>query len=170
VASPLRQRDFGILFAGRVVDALGDAVAPAALALAVVTATRSSGPATAGALIFTVGAGWAFVLDAATFGVSAGTLAVIHVRYVPAPGGPLPRQLAAVQQEIPADVLARVSAYDWLVSLGAQLLGFAVGPLLTQVAGFTWPLSAAAALVVITLLVPASLPSVRGLRPKLIGC
>jgi len=395
VASPLRQRDFGILFAGRVVDALGDAVAPAALALAVVTATRSSaglavilvcgmlprvallpfagvvvdrvgarlaalasdvvsglaqlaiglllfaghlaiapiavaaavggaasafgvpatlplvsgtvdpagrraansllsaaasaasvaGPAIAGALIFTVGAGWAFVLDAATFGVSAGTLAVIHVRYVPVPGGPLRRQLAAgwaevrsrtwywasiighgtcnfalgmlmttgpliavtelggktvwlaaleasaagylagaltagrarisrpvvavdlvltslavplvlfglaapawavvtayglaavglgfanpvwltaVQQEIPADVLARVSAYDWLVSLGAQLLGFAVGPALTQAAGFTWPLSAAAALVVITLLVPASLPSVRRLRP-----
>jgi hypothetical protein len=394
VASPLRERNFGILFAGRVVDALGDAVAPAALTLAVVTATRSSaglavilvcgmlprvallpfagvvvdragarltalasdvvagfaqlaigllllsghlaiapvavaaavggaasafgvpatlplvsgtvdpagrmaansllgaagsaasvaGPAIAGALIFTVGAGWAFVLDAVTFAVSAGTLAVIQVRYVPAPGGPLRRQLAAgwaevrdrtwywasiighgtcnfalgmlmttgpliavtelggktvwlaaleasaagylagaliagrtritrpvvavdlvltslavplvlfglaapawavvtayglaavalgfanpvwltaVQQEIPAEVLARVSAYDWLVSLGAQLLGFAVGPALTQVAGFAWPLSAAAVLVVITLLVPASLPSVRGLR------
>ena len=77
-----------------------------------------------------------------------------------------PVWLTAVQQEIPAIVLARVSAYDWLVSLGAQLLGFAVGPALTQVAGFTWPLSAAAALVVITLLVPASLPSVRGLRPR----
>jgi hypothetical protein len=43
VASPLRERDFGILFAGRAVDALGDAITPAALALAVVTATRSSG-------------------------------------------------------------------------------------------------------------------------------
>lgn len=394
MASPLRERDFGILFAGRVVDALGDAVTPAALALAVVTATRSSaglavilicgmlprvallpfagvvvdragarvtalasdvvcglaqlaigmlllagsvdvppvaaaaavggaasafgvpatlplvsgtvdpagrraansllsaassaasvaGPAIAGVLIFTVGAGWAFVLDAATFAVSAGTLAVIRVRDVPAPGGPLRRQLAAgwaevrdrtwywasiighgtcnfalgmlmttgpliavtelggktvwlaaleasaagylagaliagrarigrpilavdlvltsvavplvlfglaapagavvasyglaavglgfanpvwltaVQQEVPAEVLARVSAYDWLVSLGGQLLGYAVGPILTQVAGFTWPLAAAAALVVISLLVPASLPSVRGVR------
>lgn len=394
MASPLRQRDFAILFAGRVVDALGDAIAPAALTLAVVTATRSSaglavilvcgmlprvallpfagvvvdragarlaalgsdvvagiaqlaigllllpghfaiapvaaaaavggaasafgvpatlplvsgtvdppgrraansllgaagsaasvaGPVIAGALIFTVGAGWAFIADAATFAVSAGTLAVIQVRYVPVPGGPLRRQLAAgwaevrgrtwywasiighgtcnfalgllmttgpliavtelggktvwlaaleasaagylagaliagrarisrpivavdlvltslavplvlfglaapawavvtayglaavglgfanpvwltaVQQEVPAEVLARVSAYDWLVSLGAQLLGFAAGPALTQLAGFTWPLSAAAALVVITLLVPASLPSVRGLR------
>jgi hypothetical protein len=75
-----------------------------------------------------------------------------------------PVWLAAVQREVPAEMLARVSAYDWLVSLGAQLLGFAVGPALTQLAGFTWPLSAAAALVVITLLVPASLPSVRGLR------
>jgi len=36
--------------------------------------------------------------------------------------------------------------------------------MLTQVAGFTWPLAAAAALVVISLLVPASLPSVRGVR------
>jgi hypothetical protein len=34
--------DFGILFTGRVVDALGDAVSPAALTHAVVTATRSS--------------------------------------------------------------------------------------------------------------------------------
>jgi Major Facilitator Superfamily len=394
VASPLRERDFRILFAGRVVDALGDAVTPAALALAVVTATRSSaglavilvcgmlprvallpfagvavdrigarrsalasdlvagfaqlaialllfaghlaiapiavaaavggaaaafgvpatlplvsgtvdpagrraansllsaassaasvaGPAIAGALILTVGPGWAFALDAATFAVSAGTLAAIHVRSAPVPGGPLRRQLAAgwaevrgrtwywasiighgacnfalgmlmttgpliavtelggktvwiaaleasaagylagaliagrakvsrpilavdlvltgvaaplvlfglaapawaavtayglaavglgfanpvwlttVQQEVPAEALARVSAYDWLVSLGAQLLGYAAGPVLTHAAGFTWPLSAAAALVVITLLIPASLPSVRGLR------
>ena len=42
MASPLRERDFRILFAGRVVDALGDAVTPATLALAIVTATRSS--------------------------------------------------------------------------------------------------------------------------------
>jgi hypothetical protein len=73
--------------------------------------------------------------------------------------------VSARSSGIPAAVLARASAYDWLVSLGAQLLGFPVGPALTQVAGFTWPLSAAAALVVITLLVQASLPSVRGLRP-----
>jgi Major Facilitator Superfamily len=396
VVHPLRERNFRILFAGRVVDAFGDAVAPAALTLAVVTATRSSvalavilvcgmlpraallpfggivvdragarrvalasdvvsglaqlsiglllfgghlviapiaiaaaaggaasafgvpatlplvagtvdgdgrltanallgaagsaasvaGPAVAGALIFTVGAGWAFVLDAATFGVSAGTLALIRVRPVDVDvprqsllrelvagwaevrartwywaslighgtcnfalgmlmtTGPLiavtelggkavwlatleasaagylagaliagririsrgvlavdlvltsfaaplvlfglaapawadvaayglaavglgfasPVWLTAVQQEIPAEVLARVSAYDWLVSLGAQLLGYAAGPVLAQAAGFTWPLSGAAILVVITLLVPASLPSVRGLR------
>ena len=39
-----------------------------------------------------------------------------------------PVWLTAVQQEVPAEVLARVSAYDWLVSLGAQLLGYAAGP------------------------------------------
>jgi len=394
VAHPLRERNFRILFAGRVVDAFGDAVSPAALALAVVTATRSSaglavilvcgmlprvallpfagvavdrmgarraalasdvvsglaqlsigllllaghiaiapvavaaavggaasafgvpatlplvsgtvdaggrqaanallgvagsatsvaGPALAGALIFTVGAGWAFVLDAATFAVSAGTLAVIQVRPVRVPRQALRRELAAgwaevrartwywasiighgtcnfalgmlmttgpliaitelggktvwlaaleasaagylagaliagrarvsrgvlavdlvltslaapvvlfavaapawadvtayglaaiglgfanpvwltaVQQEVPAGVLARVSAYDWLVSLGAQLLGYAAGPVLAQWSGFAWPLSGAAVLLVITLLVPASLPSVRDLR------
>lgn len=57
-----------------------------------------------------------------------------------------------------------MSAYDWLVSLGAQLLGYAAGPVLAHAAGFAWPLSGAAVLVVITLLVPASLPSVRDLR------
>jgi hypothetical protein len=46
-----------------------------------------------------------------------------------------------VRQEVPARALARVSVYDWLVSLGAQLLDFAAGPVLTQPAGFAWPLS-----------------------------
>ncbi len=114
MASPLRQRDFGILFAGRVVDALGDAVAPAALTLAVV-------------LFGLAAPAWAVV--------TANGLAAIGLGFAN------PVWLTAVQQEIPADVLARVSAYDWLVSLGAQLLGFAVGPALTRVAGFTWPLS-----------------------------
>lgn len=394
MAHPLRERNFRILFAGRVVDEFGDAVSPAALTLAVVTAMHSSaglavilvcgmlprvallpfggvvvdrvgarrvalasdavsglaqlsigllllaghlaiapiavaaaaggaasafgvpatlplvagtvdaggrlvansllgtagsatsvaGPAVAGALIFTVGTGWAFVLDAATFTISAVTLALIRVRSVDVPRqslrrdlvagwaevrartwywasiighgtcnfalgmltttGPLiaitelggktvwlaaleaaavgyltgtliagqvrvsrgilavdlvltsfaaplvlfalaapawaavaafglaaaghgfanPVWLTAVQQEVPAEVLARVSAYDWLVSLGAQLLGYAAGPVLAQSAGFAWPLSVAAILVLITLLVPASLRSVRDLR------
>ena len=75
-----------------------------------------------------------------------------------------PVWLTAVQQEVPASALARVSAYDWLVSLGAQLLGYAAGPVLAHTAGFAWPLSGTAILVVITLLIPASLPSVRDLR------
>src|SRR5215472_1338997 len=40
---PLRQREFRLLFLGRVVDELGDSVAPAALTLAVVQATGSAG-------------------------------------------------------------------------------------------------------------------------------
>jgi hypothetical protein len=262
----------------------GERLAANALLGVAGSATSVAGPAIAGALIFTVGAGWAFVLDAATFAISAGTLAVIRVRRAEverqslrrdlAAGwaevrartwywssiighgtcnfalgmlmttGPLialtelggkavwlaaleasaagylagaiiagrarvsrgvlavdlvltslavplvlfavaapawavvagyglaavglgfasPVWLTAVQQEVPAGVLARVSAYDWLVSLGAQLLGFAAGPVLAQAAGFAWPLSAAAVLVLVTLLVPASLPSVRDLR------
>jgi hypothetical protein len=70
----------------------------------------------------------------------------------------------AVQQEIPAAVLARVSAYDWLVSLGAMPLGYALGPILAREWGYTWPLAGAAILVVITLAVPVSLPDVRNLR------
>jgi hypothetical protein len=69
-----------------------------------------------------------------------------------------------VQQEIPAEVLARVSAYDWLVSLSAMPLGYALGPALTRQLGFTWPLCGTAVLVLVTLLVPASLPTVRAVR------
>ena len=70
----------------------------------------------------------------------------------------------AVQQEIPAGVLARVSAYDWLVSLGAMPLGYALGPVLAREFGYTWPLTGVAVLVLISLAVPASLPAVRNLR------
>jgi MFS family permease len=253
--------------------------------LAVATSAASiAGPALAGALIFTVGPGWAFIGDAATFGFSAFTLALIRVRRVAVPRQSLRRDLVAgwaevrartwywtslighstwnfamgmlmttgpliavtelggrvvwlaalqasaigylagsllagrtrvsraifvvdlglvsfavpliafavaapawvvvgsyglaiaflgfgnpvwetvVQQEIPAEVLARVSAYDWLVSLAAMPLGYALGPVLTRQLGFTWPLGGAAVLVVVTLLVPACLPTVRTVR------
>ena len=248
------------------------------------SATNLAGPALAGVLIFTVGAGWAFILDAATFAFSACTLALITVRPVHVPKQSLRDDLAAgwaevrartwywtslighatwnfaagllattgpliavtelggktvwlaalqasavgylagafiagrtkvrrailvgnialmsyavplvlfavaapawavviayglamaclgflnpvwetaVQQEIPAEVLARVSAYDWLVSLGAMPLGYALGPILARQFGYTWPLAGAAALVVIALAVPVSLPDVRNLR------
>src|SRR6202453_2720669 len=42
MAHPLRDKNFRLLFTGRVVDGLGDAVSPAALTLAIVIATRSS--------------------------------------------------------------------------------------------------------------------------------
>jgi len=394
MAHPLRRRNFRWLFSGRVVDELGDAISPAALTLAMVTATHSSaglaivlasgllprvillplggvmidrlgarrvaltadlvsgagqlaigllllsgnvsvpliaiaagvggaasafsmpatsplvlamvddderqaansllgvassatsiaGPALAGVLIFTAGAGWAFVLDAATFVFSAATLALIQVRRVEVPRQTLRRDLVAgwtevrartwywtslighaswnfamgmlmtvgpliaitelggrttwlaalqaqavgylagsliagrvrvsrailavdiglvsfavplvafalpapawvavgtyglaigflgfanpvwetvVQQEIPAEVLARVSAYDWLVSLAAMPLGYALGPILTRQYGFTWPLAGTAVLVLVTLMVPACLPAVRDVR------
>jgi hypothetical protein len=56
-----------------------------ALSASATSATRLAGPAVAGALIFTAGPGWAFVLDAASFAVSAALLAVIRVRREPIP-------------------------------------------------------------------------------------
>jgi MFS family permease len=56
-----------------------------ALMASAASATRLAGPAVAGALIFTAGPGWAFVLDAASFAASASLLAAIRIRRVPAP-------------------------------------------------------------------------------------
>ena len=248
------------------------------------SATNLAGPALAGVLIFTVGAGWAFVLDAATFAISAWTLALIKVRPAHAPRQSLRRDLVAgwaevrtrtwywtslighgtwnfavgmllttgpliaitelggkvvwlaalqasavgyltgtliatrtkvnrailicdlalmslavplvlfaiaaaawaavlayglamaclgflnpvwqtvVQQEIPAQVLARVSAYDWLVSLCAMPLGYVLGPLLGRAFGYAWPLTGAAILVLISASIPITQPAARDLR------
>lgn len=249
-----------------------------------VSATNLAGPALAGVLIFTVGAGWAFVLDAATFIFSALTLALINVQLVNMPAQSLRRDLIAgwsevrartwywtslighgtwnfavgmllttgpliavtelggkavwlaalqaaavgyllgallagrttvsrailvcdialmglvmplvlfavpapswavilaygsamaclgflnpiwqtvVQQEIPSEVLARVSSYDWLVSLGAMPLGYVLGPVLGRQVGYVWPLTGAAVLVLISASIPLTRPDVRDLR------
>jgi hypothetical protein len=70
----------------------------------------------------------------------------------------------AVQREVPGEVLARVTAYDWLVSLAAMPLGYALGPALASAVGPAWPLGGSAVLVIIALLVPTLVPSVRDLR------
>jgi MFS family permease len=49
------------------------------------SATRLCGPALAGLLILAAGSGWAFVLDAASFAVSAALLAVIRIDRAPIP-------------------------------------------------------------------------------------
>ncbi len=248
------------------------------------SATRLTGPALAGVLIFTAGAGWAFVLDAATFAFSAVTLMLVHVRHVEVPRQSMRRDLVAgwdevrartwywttlighgtwnfaagvlmtlgpviavtqlggrgvwlaalqasaigyligsivagrtrvsravmvgnlalltyaaplllfafaapawavvgaygiaigclgfmnpvwetvVQQQIPEHVLARVTAYDWLASLGAMPLGYALGPIIASAIGPTWPLAGAAVLVVIAMGMPAFVPDVRNVR------
>jgi MFS family permease len=69
-----------------------------------------------------------------------------------------------VQQQVPPEALARVTAYDWLVSLAATPLGYALGPLLAGSLGATWPLAGAAVLVAIAMLAPALVPDVRNLR------
>ncbi|WP_224285674.1 MFS transporter, partial [Streptomyces sp. LS1784] len=52
-----------------------------------------------------------------------------------------------VQQDVPAGALARVTSYDWLLSLGAAPLGYALAPLAADAWGSRVPLLAAAALV-----------------------
>lgn len=248
------------------------------------SATRLAGPAVAGALILTAGAGWAFVLDAATFAFSAVTLMLLRVRPVEVPRQSLREDLLAgwievrqrtwywtslighatwnfaagvlatlgpviavselggrgvwlaalqasaigyllgsllsgrlrvqrailvgnlalltyavplvlfavaapawlvvgsygialgclgfmnptwetvVQQQVPPHALAKVDAYDWLVSMGGMPLGYALGPALAGSLGDTSVLSGAAILVVVAMTVPALVPDVRRLR------
>ncbi|WP_328895909.1 MFS transporter [Streptomyces sp. NBC_00236] len=252
-----------------------------ALMAVVGSAARIGGPAVAGALVFTAGPGWAFVLDGATFAVSAALLAAIEVRHVAIPrrsligdlkegwgevrsrdwywtsliahaawngaaavlmtlgpalflrdlggegawlallqtgavglligslvagrarprrpvltanlGGALyalplcllaahapvgvavvaygtamaglgflnPVWETAVQSAVPAHVLARVTSYDWLLSLGAMPLGYALAPLAASAWGPEVPLAVAGLLVGSACLATAAVPGVR---------
>lgn len=75
----------------------------------------------------------------------------------------------AVQRHIPADRLARVSAYDILVSLAAMPLGFALSPLAADALGSAAPLGVAALLVFVTTAGTALVPGVRNLRSQPAG-
>ncbi|WP_369182157.1 MFS transporter [Streptomyces sp. Y1] len=66
-----------------------------------------------------------------------------------------------VQQEFPAHVLARVTSYDWLLSLAAAPLGYVLAPLAADAWGSRVPLLAAAALVVLACAGTAAVPGVR---------
>ncbi|MFD9600321.1 MFS transporter [Streptomyces sp. NPDC059970] len=245
------------------------------------SATRLGGPALAGALVLTAGPGWAFVLDGASFAVSAALLSAMKVRHVPIPrrslltdlkegwsevrgrdwywtsliahavwngaaavlmtvgpalfvrelGGKgvwvallqtgavglllgsllagrahprrpvlianlglatyaLPLGLLAVhapvvvtiaaygiaqaglgflnpvwetsvQSAVPAHALARVTSYDWLLSLGAMPLGYALAPLAASAWGAEVPLAVAAVAVGAACLATAAVPGVR---------
>ncbi|MGW0671481.1 MFS transporter [Streptomyces sp. NPDC002746] len=245
------------------------------------SATRIGGPAVAGALVLTAGPGWAFVLDGASFAVSAALLSAIDVRHVPVArssvlsdlkegwgevrgrdwywtsliahsvwngaaavlmtlgpalflhhlggrgmwlaflqtgavglllgsllaGRARPRRpvlianlglalyalplclLAAhapalvaiaaygvsqaglgylnpvwetaVQSAVPAHALARVTSYDWLLSLGAMPLGYALAPLAASAWGAELPLAAAGVAVGAACLATAAVPGVR---------
>ncbi|MFC9971802.1 MFS transporter [Spirillospora sp. NPDC127200] len=244
-------------------------------------AARLAGPVLAGSLVLTVGPGWTFALDAATFGVSAAVLAFTRVRHVPLPrrslradlvegwtevrtrdwywtsliahsvwngalavlltlgpviavrelggegvwlavlqagavglaagsllaarlrprrpvlvanlglallalplallasGSPAPYLIGSyglalfglgvlnplwettVQTSIPAHTLARVTSYDWLLSLAATPLGYALAPLAASAWGSEAPLLAAGALVAVACLGTAAVPGVR---------
>ncbi|SFY12465.1 Major Facilitator Superfamily protein [Streptomyces atratus] len=247
------------------------------------SSARLGGPALAGALILTAGPGWAFVLDGATFAVSAALLSAVEVRHAPVPrrslltdlkegwgevrgrdwywtsliahavwngaaavlmtvgpalfvrelGGkgvwvallqtgavglllgsllagrarprrpvlvanlglatyalplgllaahaPVALTIAAygvaqaglgflgpvwetsVQSAVPAHALARVTSYDWLLSLGAMPLGYALAPLAASAWGAEAPLTVAAVAVGAACLGTAAVPGVRHL-------
>ncbi|GAA4566475.1 MFS transporter [Micromonospora coerulea] len=63
-------------------------------------ASRLLGAALAGLLVWTVGPGWAFVLDALSFALSAALLSVIRVRHVPVPRRSLRSDLALGWREV----------------------------------------------------------------------
>ncbi|MED7953676.1 MFS transporter [Streptomyces sp. BE303] len=66
-----------------------------------------------------------------------------------------------VQQEFPAQVLARVTSYDWLLSLAAAPLGYTLAPLAADAWGSTGPLLVTAALVALACAGTAAVPGVR---------
>ncbi|MEH0845720.1 MFS transporter [Micromonospora sp. CPCC 205711] len=68
-----------------------------------------------------------------------------------------------VQGQFPPQVLARVSSYDWLLSLGAMPIGYAVAPVAARAWGTTAPLTGAAVLVALACLGTAAVPGVRQL-------
>ncbi|MET8698703.1 MFS transporter [Kitasatospora sp. NPDC004723] len=66
-----------------------------------------------------------------------------------------------VQQEFPPQVLARVTSYDWLLSLAAAPLGYALAPLAADAWGSTGPLLVTAVLVALACAGTAAVPGVR---------
>ncbi|WP_063789975.1 MFS transporter [Streptomyces sp. MMG1121] len=70
-------------------------------ALGVVSSTTGfGGPALAGALILTAGPGWAFIVDATSFAVSAASLALIRIAHLPGERGSLRVDLVEGWQEV----------------------------------------------------------------------
>jgi len=73
----------------------------------------------------------------------------------------------ALQQHIPAAVLSRVSAYDWLGSVALIPLGYALTGPLASALGVTGTLKLAAAWTVLGSAAAVAVPAVRRLRPPL---
>jgi hypothetical protein len=74
---------------------------------------------------------------------------------------------ASLQQHIPAAVLSRVSAYDWLGSVALIPLGYALTGPLASTLGVTGALWLAAAWTVLGSATAIAVPAVRRLRTPL---
>ncbi|MFG2624149.1 MFS transporter [Streptomyces sp. NPDC048473] len=94
------------------------------------SATRLGGPALAGALILTVGPGWAFVLDGVSFAVSAALLAAMKVRHVPIPRRSLLTDLKEGWSEVRGRDWYWTSLIAHAVWNGAAAVLMTVGPAL----------------------------------------
>ncbi|HEY3681836.1 MAG TPA: MFS transporter [Streptosporangiaceae bacterium] len=68
-----------------------------------------------------------------------------------------------VQATVPGSALARVTSYDWLLSLAAMPVGYVLAPLTAGFWGPSVPLAAAAVLVGAACLATAAVPGVRRL-------
>ncbi|MFC8301606.1 MFS transporter [Micromonospora orduensis] len=68
-----------------------------------------------------------------------------------------------VQHQFPPEVLARVTSYDWLVSLAAMPVGYALAPLAADAFGAPVPLAVAGLLVLASCAGTALVPGVRRL-------
>ncbi|MGM9334317.1 MFS transporter [Streptomyces murinus] len=75
-----------------------------------------------------------------------------------------PTWQTAVQTAVPQHVLARVSSYDWLVSLAAQPLGVILAPIALHAWGARLPFALTAVLVATVCAGTALAPGVRNLR------
>ncbi|WP_326820981.1 MFS transporter [Streptosporangium sp. NBC_01756] len=102
--------------------------------------------------LVTLAAGAPALVVAAAYGLMAGGLAFMS-----------PFWETAVQEHIPAEAISRVSAYDWVLSLGLMPLGMALAGPLSAVAGTAPTLYGAAALIALSCLGVLALPDVRRL-------
>ncbi|MFJ2031112.1 MFS transporter [Streptosporangium sp. NPDC087985] len=112
-----------------------------------------------GALPFVaLAAGASALAVAAAYGLMTGGLAFMA-----------PFWETAVQEHIPAEAISRVSAYDWMLSLGLMPLGMALAGPLAAAAGTAPTLYSAAALIAISCLGVLALPDVRRLGVEDVG-
>lgn len=167
---PLHHRDFRFLVSGRVVDMLGNAIAPVALAFAVLDLTGSAADlglvvaarSVANVALVLFGGVladrwkrstvlvWSNVLSAASQATVAGLvlsgtatvplLLALSVVNGAAAATSLPAASALVPQTVPAAVLGRANALTRLGSNGAAMTGAAVGGMLVAVVGPGWGL------------------------------
>ncbi|PWR07212.1 MFS transporter [Micromonospora sicca] len=96
-------------------------------------------------------------------GAPAGAVIAAYCLALAALGFLNPIWETVVQGQFPPQVLARVTSYDWLVSLGAMPLGYALAPLASRAWGPPVPLAVAGALVALACAGTAAVPAVRRL-------